>query len=134
MVNPKFKDSATLLKEKFANVTLVEQSTVHKLESAFTGVWPLFYSGAYGYTLGNSTFNSCGDLLFELVRPLDRQGRICVPTGNRRDIYLPTKTRSTCICVSSTSMSLINSAQRPTVTSQWKVRFFTVSAQTTCTA
>jgi hypothetical protein len=102
MVHSNFKDSPTFLKEKFANVIFVEPSIVHKLESAFTGVWPLFYSGAYGYTLGSPTFNSNGDLLFELVRPIDRQGRICVPTEHRRDIYLPTDRHSTCIRVSTT--------------------------------
>jgi hypothetical protein len=131
VVHPNFKDSPTLLREQLDEAIIVQnlKSTIHELESAFAGVWPLFYSGAYGYTLSHPIFNSCGDLLFELERPVDRQGRICVPVQTRHDICLPSKSRGTCASPFPVPQPpLITHIQRSPIQSKSKVSFFPVSA------
>jgi len=68
---------------------IVEESVVEELKKSFCEVWPLFYSGAYGYTLCNPVFNRRGDLIFELESPLDCNGELAVP--DRCDVCLPAK-------------------------------------------
>ncbi|KAF8578110.1 hypothetical protein K439DRAFT_1663900 [Ramaria rubella] len=87
----KFKEPSTYLQEQFSDVVLIEEDMIRFLGSAFSEVWPLFYSNAYGYTLGNPVFNASGDLLFDLVPPIDHQGRVVCPQESRPDICLPGK-------------------------------------------
>jgi len=89
IVHPRIKDAATLLKEKLAGISIVEEATIEELRANFCGVWPLFYSGSYGYTLCNPVFNQRGDLIFELESPLDCNGQVAV--SDRPDICLPGK-------------------------------------------
>ena len=96
IVHPTMKDAKMLLSEKMTNITFVEESTIKELKACLCGLWPLFYSGAYGYTLCNPHFNICGDFTLELESPLDCYGQIVV--SGRNDICLPVAQDGMCIC------------------------------------
>jgi len=89
IVHPRIKDAAALLREKLTDILIIEDTTIEELRTTFCNVWPLFYSGSYGYTLCNPVFNRRGDLTFELESPLDCSGQITV--SERSDICLPSK-------------------------------------------
>lgn len=89
MVHPRIKDASTLLKEKLEDILIIEETKIDGLRSSFCKVWPLFFSGSYGYTLCNPCFNRCGDLILELECPLDCNGQLTVP--DRTDVCLPRK-------------------------------------------
>jgi hypothetical protein len=89
IVHSRIKDASTLLREKLTDILIVEETTIEELVQSFCGVWPLFYSGSYGYTLCNPTFNLRGDFILELESPLDCNGRLTVP--DRCDVCLPVK-------------------------------------------
>jgi hypothetical protein len=93
IVHPCVKDAKTMLSEKMTSLLLVEEKTIERLRASFCGVWPLFYSGACGYTLCNPCFTEQGDFIFELESPLDCYGQVVV--SGRKDICLPAKHHGT---------------------------------------
>ena len=78
-------DAKTQLKTKLES--LIDAGTIEYLRDAFCGVWPMFYSGAHGYTLCNPRFNEQGDFVLELESPLTYTGEWI--DNSRSDFHLP---------------------------------------------
>lgn len=87
-------DAGTLLRTHLSKIDDIIDGLISDLKSTFSGVWPLLFSGAHGYTLCNPVFNSHGDICFDLQSPVDYRGVITVSATERHDIYVPIKVSS----------------------------------------